>query len=142
MQPGYGTPLFRNCICDKHHFLQDGVSQHIATSLQKLLHSAFDENRILSRSNPHALPLRYPKLTSCDFWLRGYRKSEVYKGQQATVAISNHTFRQFVSVIAREVWLNAVIIVISCLTAILLNMGGAQWRTGQVASLPDGKWAP
>ena len=67
-------------------FQQDGAPPHIAREVQNLLRRHFTEDRIISRAFPTRWPPRSPDLTPCDFWLWGYLKDKVYRGNIRNLA--------------------------------------------------------
>lgn len=86
----------RNCL-DTAIFMQDGAPPHIALPVQALLRRNFSDDRVISRSFSTSWPPRSPDLNPCDFWLWGYLKSHVYKGNVPNLAVLKDRISQCVS---------------------------------------------
>lgn len=62
---------------DKIIFMQDAVSAHITTPVEKLLIANFEDDRIISRHFTRMWPPCSLDLNPCDFWIRLYLKNVV-----------------------------------------------------------------
>ncbi|GBM31893.1 hypothetical protein AVEN_183294-1 [Araneus ventricosus] len=65
--------------------MQDGAPPHNGLSVQRLFGQHFTEERVIGRFFPLAWPPLSPDPTSCDFFLWGYLKSNVYLGGVTTL---------------------------------------------------------
>ena len=65
-------------------FQQDGAPAHRATETRNRLRDRF-QDRLIAKGVGHDWPPRSPDLTPPDFFLWGYLKSQVYKGQPKTI---------------------------------------------------------
>ncbi len=65
--------------------MQDGAPPHIGRAVQQLLRNHFTDDRVISRYFHMAWPPRSPNLTPWVFWLWGYLKSNVYRGDLANL---------------------------------------------------------
>ena len=59
-------------------FQQDGASPHYSINARNILNEHMP-NQWIGRRGPIEWPTRSPDLTVCDFWLRSFLRSEVYK---------------------------------------------------------------
>jgi len=69
-------------ICDS--FQQEGATCHTATDTINLLHTKFP-GRVISRKGDVNWPPRSCDLTSLDYFLWGYVKSQVYKNNPQSI---------------------------------------------------------
>jgi hypothetical protein len=75
------------------YFMQDGATAHTATYSTNVLNEVF-ENRLIS----HGLwPARSPDLNSCDFYLQGNPKDEVYSNNPHTLVERKQSIRETIS---------------------------------------------
>lgn len=56
------------------------VLAHIAQAVTALLRAHFRDDRMISRIFPTTYPLHLPDLNPCDFWLWGFLKVRVHRG--------------------------------------------------------------
>ena len=61
-------------------FMKDGAPNHIARQETALLRAHVGDKRVISKDFPVAWPPRSSDLNPCDFWLWGFLKDHVYRG--------------------------------------------------------------
>ncbi|GBM02567.1 hypothetical protein AVEN_178497-1 [Araneus ventricosus] len=66
-------------------FKQDSDPPHIDRREKQLLRQHFTEARVISRHFQTAWPPLSPDITSCEFWLWGYLKDNIYRRRPASL---------------------------------------------------------
>ncbi|GBM45234.1 hypothetical protein AVEN_63841-1 [Araneus ventricosus] len=85
----------RGCLQDIF-FMQDGAPPHIDRRVKQLLTQYFSDARVISHHFPTALPPRSPDITTCDFWLWGFLKDNIYRKSPASLLDLRDSFRRHV----------------------------------------------
>lgn len=76
--------------------MQDAAPPHIDRRVKQLLRQHFTESRVISCHFPIRWPPRSPDITTCDFWLWGFLKDNIYSRRKASVADLKDSIRRHV----------------------------------------------
>ncbi|RXM99969.1 hypothetical protein EOD39_10479 [Acipenser ruthenus] len=103
-------------------FMQDEAPLHIGNQGKLVLQEHF-QDRIISRHFPCECPSRSPDLTPANFWLCGYLKSCMYRGNHGRIPDLNAIVREVASL--PDEMHNAAIMSIVTQMQFILDHGGA-----------------
>ncbi|GBL83841.1 hypothetical protein AVEN_132714-1 [Araneus ventricosus] len=86
------------------HLLRDGDSEvrttfappHINRRVKQFLRQHFTDARVISRHFPTAWPPRSPDSTTCDFWLWGFLRDNIYRKRPASLPDLKDSIRRHV----------------------------------------------
>ena len=96
MLENLGPELACHPVAEATFFQQDGATIHIARDSMAAVRNVFP-NHVISKYGDITWPTRSPDLLTCDFFLRGYLKSQVFK------APAPHTVQELKHRIHQEV---------------------------------------